>query len=92
MTNRRSFLRGLIAAPAIVAYGNIMPVRLFEPPLLLPDGLVNSFAQTKEIYAANLLNMEAWRNLLLPGLLDAVQQYSVPPDFRHLFEDNGALT
>jgi hypothetical protein len=28
--SRRSLLRGLFAAPAIVAVGNIMPVRLFK--------------------------------------------------------------
>jgi hypothetical protein len=29
--SRRSLIRGLFAAPAIVAAGNIMPVRLWEP-------------------------------------------------------------
>jgi hypothetical protein len=31
MLTRRSILRGLIAAPAIVSIGSIMPVRLWKP-------------------------------------------------------------
>jgi hypothetical protein len=31
MLTRRSLLRGLIAAPAVVSVGSIMPVRLWKP-------------------------------------------------------------
>lgn len=40
--NRRSFLRGLIAAPAIVAAGSLMPIRSIERfllPTLWGDGV-----------------------------------------------------
>ncbi len=33
---RRSLLRGLFAAPAVVAVQNIMPVKLWVPPPALP--------------------------------------------------------
>lgn len=32
--NRRGFLTGLIAAPLVVSYQNIMPVKLFAPEVL----------------------------------------------------------
>lgn len=50
--NRRSFLRGLIAAPAVVAASHIMPVRAFlieEPPA---DGvcfLGNQYVSTQSV-------------------------------------------
>jgi hypothetical protein len=45
--NRRHFLRSLIcAAPAVVAVGNLMPIRAFNP--LLPSPLVVGFLYTDE--------------------------------------------
>jgi hypothetical protein len=43
--SRRSLLRGLVAAPAVVAIGSIMPVRLWQPErgLLMGDAWTACF-------------------------------------------------
>ena len=51
--DRRSFLRGLIAAPAVVAAAHIMPVRL---PLILRPTLV-----TGNILTIQMITREAIR-------------------------------
>jgi hypothetical protein len=64
LLTRRSLLRGLFAAPAIVAVGNIMPVKLWRPepidwelyhsdwPLDYSD-----FADLTDVYDPRLLKM-----------------------------------
>lgn len=49
--DRRSFLRGLIAAPAIVTFGNLMPVRAIE--------LVEHYGSNPDMHRA----LEAMREL-----------------------------
>lgn len=51
-TSRRGFLRGLLAAPAIVSVGNIMPVRVPRLYGVSPAGLV--------LPAARELNQMRW--------------------------------
>jgi hypothetical protein len=56
MIHRRSFLRGLIAAPAIVAAHNIMPVKLLVPDAVHFDfrGYSLGFTITREALLGNL--------------------------------------
>jgi len=75
---RRSFLRGLFAAPAIVAYHNIMPVKLFRPDyvdVVLDMGLFDGRWVPR--YELEMVRM---RDLLLPGLKDLVAEYRCWPD------------
>ena len=59
--NRRSFLRGLIAAPAIVTFGNLMPVR----------GLIMPWKSTLEVVTDGLF--EAGEIDLRPGAINRVK-------------------
>ena len=72
--NRRGFLRGLVAAPAIVAVANIMPVsaRLFMPPKLWGDGIRDDTA------ALQWLHDEAMRSKRPFVLENGVYRVSAP--------------
>jgi len=62
---RRSFLRGLVAAPAIVAFKNIMPVKVMPDVDALDtlrwvysfSDVMRSYQQITEIMAANIFNV-----------------------------------
>jgi hypothetical protein len=62
--NRRSFLGGLIAAPAIVSFNSIMPVRL--PSILTPIPRRNGYIEliydgtNWQAYEAEILDL-IWR-------------------------------
>lgn len=58
MMDRRGFLRGLIAAPAVVAAQNIMPVRL---PLILRTPNVVVAGNFNNLLTLNMITKEAIR-------------------------------
>ena len=69
---RRGFLRGLLAAPAVVAAANIMPVR----GLVMDwdyEGVPEAFVEFKTIFLGNI------RQFLLPGLFDVRGSYDMIP-------------
>jgi hypothetical protein len=80
--NRRGFITGLIslvAAPAIVRAGSLMPVKsyLLDDGIALncmshPEGfnlaLAKSFRETYEIYFANVLNKENIEHIKISSL------------------------
>ncbi len=58
MLERRTFLRGLVAAPAIVAVGSLMPIRgtrlIPGPPLTIPDLMVKHFLAYPRTWGTDL--------------------------------------
>lgn len=88
--SRRGFISGLIsfvAAPAIVRASSLMPIKALETEF---DGLAASLALTKEIIAANIFNLGAVRDALLPGLFEVRMSYDVLPSaWETLFASSG---
>lgn len=72
VSRRRFFGFGaaLLAAPAIVKISAIMPVSTMPATLSMTptQALIASFIETKENYAAGMMNTAAFRELLMPGL------------------------
>jgi hypothetical protein len=74
---RRSLLRGLVAAPAIVAAGNIMPVRLWKPAL----GLGVIWGNGHVVWISPVMDEPRWpKAILTRGELMVPAEF---PEFRN---------
>jgi|SRR6516162_7492778 hypothetical protein len=62
--SRRGFLRGLFAAPAVIAAQRLMPLR----GIIMPTD--EDMLLVQERIAPGLIDVDAVRNLLLPELFD----------------------
>lgn len=90
--SRRSFLRGALAAPAVVAAASLMPVRAIERlliPRLWGDGVHDDTAALQAVldgrpywYGGLLMRAPAGVVLMPPGAL--AFRLSQPVDFRSL--------
>ncbi len=99
IASRRGFLFGasaFLAAPAIVRVSSLMPISVRPPLLTVPinyvDALAASMVETKAITAARVLNMniEAFRELLLPGLRGIEAKYEdIPQQYDRIFMPAG---
>lgn len=57
MLNRRRVLRGLLAAPAIVAAGHIMPIKMMLPTVAVVQ---NDWGGWKIVHAGTRLSLGCW--------------------------------
>jgi hypothetical protein len=85
--DRRSFLRGLIAAPAIVTFGNLMPVRgvplsglMLHHKVLTAQEVLEQFGELEVMRAELLKSWTAAADLLLPPPR-RMFKYDVPPPY-----------
>lgn len=79
MLDRRALIRGLLAAPAIVVYGNIMPVRALEWlawPKLWGDGIHDD-----TIALQHLLDSGTCKSLIGKYLISGEIHISKPASF-----------
>lgn len=71
MISRRGFLGGLIAAPAIVRVGSLMPIRSFVDEFRMTDLRITGW---KPFYGT-LENLFQFRDALAPGVIYTAVRY-----------------
>ena len=77
--SRRSFLRGLFAAPAVVAIGSLMPVRGIVMDVGVVDTAYAYNFMHQEVCLGYEITYESIGDLLFPGLRKVVSDHNKMP-------------